>query len=115
MRSGFERTLAAQLKKLGLSFEYEPVKLPFVIERTYCPDFKVGDIYIEAKGLLDQDTRSKMVAVKKAHPHLDIRFVFMRAENKLSKNSKQTYGTWADKHGFPWADGSIPESWFNDE
>lgn len=115
MRSGFERTLAAQLKKAGVSFEYEPVKLPFVIERTYCPDFLLSNgVYIEAKGKLDQDTRSKMVAVKRAHPDLDIRFVFMRAENRLSKNSKQTYAQWADKHGFPWADGTIPDDWLRE-
>lgn len=113
MRSGFERTLAAQLKALGIRYEYEPVKLPFVIERTYTPDFKIGNMYIEAKGKLDQDTRTKMIAVKKAHPDLDIRFVFMRADNKLSKNSRMTYGDWATKNGFQWADRLIPKEWLN--
>lgn len=112
MKSGFERTLAAQLKRYGVKFEYEPDKIDYVLERNYIPDFKIGDMYIEAKGKLDQDTRSKMIAVKKAHPHLDIRFVFMRAENKLSKNSKMTYGQWAERNGFPWADGDIPKEWF---
>lgn len=102
------------MKRLGVVFEYEPVKLPYILERVYIPDFKIGDIFIEAKGKLDQDTRSKMAAVKRAHPELDIRFVFMRANNKLSKNSKQTYGDWADKNGFPWADGVIPEDWFDE-
>lgn len=113
MRSGFERTLAAQLKKRKVRFEYEPVKLPYVLERSYIPDFYISDkaIYIEAKGKLDADTRAKMLAVKKAHPDLDIRFVFMRASNKLSKASKQTYGDWATKNGFQWADGDIPEEW----
>lgn len=96
-----------------MPFEYEPVKLPFVIERTYCPDFylpKQG-IYIEAKGKLDADTKAKMIAVKKAHPELDIRIVFMRGENRLTKRSKTTYMDWAQKNGFVCADGEIPEEW----
>lgn len=113
MRSGFERTIAAQLKKHKVPFDYEPVKLPFVIKRTYCPDFYLPkqDIYIEAKGKLDADTKAKMLAVKEMHPTLDIRIVFMRGENKLSKRSKTTYMQWAEKNGFPAADGEIPEEW----
>lgn len=99
------------MKALKLKFEYEPIKLSFTLHRTYCPDFVIGNVLIEAKGLLDADTRQKMIAVKKAHPELDIRIVFMRANNTLSKNSKTTYGDWATKNGFPWADGRIPEEW----
>lgn len=113
MRSGFERTIAAQLKKHKVAFDYEPIKLPFVIRRTYCPDFYLPkqDIYIETKGKLDADTKAKMIAVKEAHPDLDIRIVFMRGLNKLSKASKKTYMDWAALHGFPAADGEIPEEW----
>lgn len=112
MRSGFERTLSAQLKSAKVAFEYEPVKLPYVLNYTYCPDFRLKNgIYIEAKGVLDQFTRSKMIAVKKAHPDLDIRFVFQNGNNKLSKSSKTTYMKWAEKNGFPAAHGTIPEDW----
>ena len=112
-KSGFERTLAAQMHKARVSFKYEPIKLPYVLERTYCPDFVLSNgVIIEAKGKLDPDTRSKMIAVKKAHPELDIRFVFMRADNKLSKASKTTYAQWAQQNGFQWADSLIPEEWF---
>jgi len=52
-----------------------------------------------------------MLAVKDAHPHLDIRFVFQR-NNTISKNSKTTYGDWADKHGFKWCVfPNIPPDW----
>jgi hypothetical protein len=112
-RSGFERTLMAQMNRAKVRFTYEPIKLPFVIERNYLPDFYIPatGIYIEAKGKLDADTKQKMIAVKKAHPHLDIRIVFMRGSNKLSKASKKTYMDWAAQHGFPAADGEIPETW----
>lgn len=114
MKSGFERTLAAQLRKAKVGFKYEPIKLPYVIEHNYHPDFVLDNgIIIEAKGKLDALTRAKMIAVKKAHPTLDIRFVFMRGGNKLSKRSQTTYMQWAEKNGFPASDGVIPESWLN--
>lgn len=112
MRSGFEKTLAIFLERKGVAYQYEPHSLDYVLERKYHPDFLLPNgIYIEAKGKLDQDTRSKMIAVKKAHPLLDIRMVFMRGENKLSKGSKMTYMDWAKKSGFPAADGEIPLDW----
>lgn len=86
--------------------------MDYVLERKYTPDFLLSNgIYIEAKGKLDQDTRSKMLAVKKAHPELDIRMVYMRGENKLSKGSKMTYMDWSRKNGFICADGEIPLDW----
>lgn len=112
MRSGFERTLAAQLKSKKVKFEYEPLVLDYTISHKYTPDFVIANgVIIEAKGKLDPQTRQKMLAVKAQHPELDIRFVFMRGENKLSKSSKQTYMDWAKKHGFPAADGTIPDEW----
>lgn len=112
-RSGFERTLAAQLKRSKVAFEYETITLPYVLERTYTPDFviKVNGVLIEAKGVLDDDTRAKMLAVKKQNPDADIRFVFMNANNKIRKGSKTTYAMWAEKNGFPWAEGEIPKDW----
>lgn len=108
----FERTLATQLERNKIKYQYEPVKLAYVLERTYCPDFQLPNgIFIEAKGKLDQETRSKMIAVKKAHPDLDIRIVFMKGENKLSRGSKMSYLQWAAKNGFPAADGGIPDEW----
>lgn len=114
LRSGFERTLTLQMKKLKVHYEYEPTKLAYVLERNYIPDFYLPDqdIYIEAKGKLTPEDRTKMKAVKKAYPNLDIRFVFMRGENKLTARGKTTYMQWAEKNGFPAAgDGEIPEEW----
>ena len=112
MRSGLEREVAAILSRLKLKYTYEEDKLPYVIEHNYIPDFRVGDIYIECKGWFKSTDRRKMLAVKKSHPDLDIRFVFQSPYNKLSKRSKTTYAMWADKHGFPWcASYAIPISW----
>ena len=112
MRSGLERQVADLLKELKVKYEYEPDYFPYVIEHKYIPDFRVGDVYLETKGWLKPSDRRKMIAVKKANPDLDIRFVFQAPHNKISKRSKTTYAKWADKHGFPWcAYYAIPTSW----
>ena len=117
-RSNFELTLARSLSDKGIDYEYESQRFTYVPKpRTYTPDFYLTktDIYVEAKGHLDKGDRMKMLLVKEQHPDLDIRFVFLRAHNKIYKGSKTTYGAWADRHGFEWAEGSIPEEWLKDD
>ena len=114
MRSGFERTLDAQLKASGVRYEYEPVKLAYTISHYYLPDWVLANgIHVEAKGRFMKGDTAKMKAVKSAYPELDIRFVFMDAHKRIP-GQKQTHAMWADKHGFPWATGKIPEEWLNE-
>ncbi len=60
-----------------------------------------------------------MRAVKEAHPELDIRFLFMKASSRLQGAQKRKDGTYmtcaeyADKYGFEYAEGVIPEGWFD--
>lgn len=91
------------------------MKIPYVINHTYNPDFILKNgIIIEAKGFLTPDDRRKMKAVKVQHPELDIRFVFSKASNRLSKKSRTTYSMWAQGAGFKWAEGAIPTKWINE-
>lgn len=115
-KSGFERTLAASLSARGVKFLYESTQIPYVLERKYNPDFEIADrgFFIEAKGLLDRDSKAKMLAVKEQHPDIDVRFVFMDANKKIP-GTKQTHGQWASKNGYIWANGQIPEEWLNGE
>jgi hypothetical protein len=113
-RSNFELSLARSLADKGVDYEYESMKVTYLPKpRTYTPDFYIpsSDVYVEAKGHLDKGDRMKMLLVKEQHPDLDVRFVFLRANNKIYKGSKTTYAQWATKHGFEWAEGSIPEEW----
>jgi len=115
-RSIFEFDLASALKKKKVEFDYEKTKVPYVLRKTYTIDMDVypksgGVFYVEAKGVLTPADRTKMRAVKEQHPHLDIRFVFQNAYNKLNKRSKTTYAQWADKNGFQWAHKRIPVEW----
>ena len=55
-----------------------------------------------------------MIAVKKQHPELDIRFVFQNGNDKLTRAKRSvTYGQWATRHGFVWSSGFIPNSWYS--
>lgn len=110
LRSKLEERVWDQLLKTKVPFDYE--EMPVVYEKIYWPDFyvKVAVPYIlEVKGYFCSEDRSKMLAVKKANPTLDIRMLFGR-DNKISKNG-MLYSQWCDKYGFPWAIGEIPERW----
>ena len=114
-RSQFELNLARTLTENKVPFRYEETKFQYIpAPRNYTPDFYLeeSDIYVEAKGHLTKDDRVKMVLIKKQHPDLDVRFVFLRASNKIYKGSKTTYAAWCERHGFEWAEGSIPTDWY---
>ena len=105
----------ARSSKKNLTFEDKSAILPYSIHYRYLPDFQLPNgILIEAKGQLDVNDRRKMVAVKVCWPQKDIRFVFQNARCRLSRYGK-TYGEWAEAAGFPWAEGSIPLAWFDEE
>ncbi len=112
-RSGLEEKVADLLTNLGVKYEYESTKVPYVLRCNYTPDFLLPNgIYLETKGHLTEEDRRKMKAVKAANPELDIRFVFQSPYNKIYKGSKTTYSKWAEKHGFLWcAYHSIPIEW----
>ena len=115
MRSRLEEQVAELLTNLNIEYGYEPDKFNYVIEATYTPDFKVGDIYLETKGFFKPADRRKMLAVKKCNPDLDVRLVFQAPYNKISKNSKTTYAAWAEKNGFQWCPYyDIPLDWLNE-
>lgn len=112
LRSGLEDKIAAQLQEAGVGYEYEKLKVPYSIPHTYNPDFVLSNgIIVEGKGLFTSEDRTKHLAVKKQHPHLDVRFVFSRSASPLYKGSKSTYATWCEKNGYPYADKLIPAAW----
>lgn len=111
MRSGWERTLDTQLKRAKVRYSYESERIPYVINHTYLPDFSLANgIRIEAKGYFRPGDTAKYKAVKAQNPDLDLRFVFMDGDKKISRQ-KNTHGQWCDRNGFKWASGSIPKEW----
>lgn len=115
-KSGLEETISDQIKEKGIDVKYESEKIPYIIpasHHTYNPDFKLPNgIFVETKGRFVAADRKKHLLVKSQNPQLDIRFVFSNSKNKITKNSKTSYGDWCDKNGFKYADKIIPEDWF---
>lgn len=113
----FEERVIDDLNVRDVPFMYEPEKLAYYVERHYVPDLKVGAMYVELKGYFRQDAQRKMKAVKAQHPELDIRFVFQNAQatiqgaKKRKDGSKMTCAEWAERNGFVYSEGTIPEEW----
>ena len=112
-RSKAEKEFANVLADAKIKFEYEPNRIPYVVSKTYLPDFYLVDygFYIEFKGYFKPSDRTKHMLIKEQNPLIDIRFVFMNANMKLNKTSKTSYGFWCDQHGFKWAENKIPDEW----
>ena len=112
-RSKLEEKVATLLKELGVSYEYESTKVPYVIQHNYTPDFLLPNhVYLETKGYWDPADRRKVLAVKRDNPDIDLRMVFQSPYNTISKKSKTTYAKWCDKHDIPWtAYHEIPLEW----
>ena len=116
-RSGLEQDTAKFLKKRGIGFTYEEMKIKWVDPKikTYTPDFVLDNgIIIETKGRFISPDRAKHLAVRDQYPELDIRFVFTNSKSKLYKGSKTTYGMWCNKYEFKYADRYIPEAWLKE-
>ena len=117
-RSGLEERVSEQLAFLGIVDCYETTKIPFLQpekRRTYTPDFILPNgIVVETKGFFTTQDRQKHLWVKEQHPHLDIRFVFTSSKSKIRKGSKTTYADWCVKHGYTYADQSIPVEWIKE-
>jgi predicted nuclease of restriction endonuclease-like RecB superfamily len=109
LKNKFETTIYKQLRRARVNFDYESERIPYILARHYIPDFVIkterGKIYIETKGYLRPEDKSKLIAVKKMHPGIDLRIIFY-AKNKKSIK-------WAEKHGFIYAIERIPNEWLN--
>ena len=114
-RSGLEEIVQAELQTQGVSGEYEQHKIEYTKPATthnYTPDFRLPNgIFVETKGRFVMEDRKKHILIKEQLPNLDIRFVFQNSKNKIRKGSKTTYADWCIKHGFKYADKTVPTEW----
>lgn len=122
-RSGFEDKISEMLVESGIDHGYETEQVEYIKPETkhkYTPDFVVekkvgGKMYIETKGRFVVEDRKKLVLIKQQYPNMDLRILFQNANAKLRKGAKTTYGDWAEKHGFVWADGTeVPKEWLEE-
>ena len=115
-RSKYEKRVYDNRGDRKLAYEPSTPLIVYTTSARYIPDFALGNgVLVETKGYFDARARSKMLAVKKQNPSLDIRILFQRANTRLTKSkNSMMYWQWAEKHGFPWAEGEhIPEEWYD--
>ena len=129
-RSKFESTIGHQLECSRTEYTYEAELIRFIqpaLPRTYKPDFIItsrsgNEIIIEAKGLWTYEDRYKHLLIKQQHPDIDLRFVFQRVSNRISKSSRISYrdicegrgrGVWAGVT-WPYSETTIPEEWLRE-
>lgn len=120
MASKAEVNFAMWMDEMKIEWMYEPEKWDWVPpKRKYTPDFKVMRkdgtyFFVEYKGWLRPEDRTKMKAIKQQYPYIDIRFIFTNASKPIYKGSKTTYAGWAEQHGFFWAEKIMPEEWLEE-
>ena len=118
-RSGLEDRNARVLLDAGVPVVFEAHKIRYSQPeklRTYTPDFILPNgIVIETKGRFVSADRQKHLYVQKAYPLLDLRFVFSKAYETISKTSKTRYCDWCAHKGFQWANGDIPQAWIDEK
>lgn len=131
-RSAFEDRVAESLDKASMPFTYETWSYEYdeplrknlarcvecgstTLVRTgwYTPDFFLENgVVIESKGRFTAADRRKMLAVRKGHPYLDIKMLFMR-DNKIHKRSSTYYSDWCMENNYDFAIGEVPKAWLN--
>lgn len=121
LRSGFERKVAQFLTEREVVYEYETVKVKYIVPETthtYTPDFRLPNgILVEVKGRFTAADRKKMSLAIEQNPDLDIRMLFM-TNNTLNRSSRTTYTDWCDKRGIIChvsSKGEVPMEWLQEQ
>ena len=119
MKSIGEVRCSADMDKRDIKWVYEKDTLRYQhLPQKYTADFTLidnGDLLIEYKGKMTNDTRKKMLSVKRSNPDRRICIVFEKANNKLSSRPNSTrYNQWAESNGFEWSEMIVKEEWLNE-
>jgi hypothetical protein len=107
-KSKLEEKVWNTLIKEYPSVQYEPTRIKFT-QPVQVDENR--EIYLEAKGLLDLETRKKMIWFRECNPDIRIIMLFQNASNKLHRGSKTTYAMWAEANNFEWLD--FRKDWLN--
>jgi len=113
-RSGLEKSVALDLTKRGIDFQYEHERIPYIVERKYLPDFQLPNgIYVEAKGWFRDEDCRKMRLLKAQYPDKEFRFLFQNLNTKV-QSRRFTNQQWAEKYNFAYCEGRVPDAWLKE-
>ena len=116
MKSLGEVRCAADMDKMHIKWEYEAEKLKYQHKvQSYTPDFLLIDgTLIEYKGKMTDETRKKLLSIKRCNPKRRLCIVFEKPNNKISSRpNSQRYWQWAESNGFEWSNQVIDKRWVN--
>jgi hypothetical protein len=115
-RCKMEREVVEAAKQADPQLQYEKLKLPYAVKKTYIPDVYLSNgILVEIKGYFLPSDRTKALLVQQQHPDMEVRFVFANPNTKLGKGSQTTYAQWCERNGFKWAAKRIPVEWIKED
>jgi len=104
-KSAFRSTFEEDVSKILKDFDYEPFTVPYVIERSYRPDFVHNDsgTLVECKGYFRDGDTKKYTSIRDSLPKgQELVFVLMQPNKKIRKGAKMTMSQWCDKEGILW-------------
>jgi predicted nuclease of restriction endonuclease-like RecB superfamily len=114
MKSIGEVRCAADMDSKKIEWKYEIEKLRYQHKvQTYTPDFLLADgTLIEYKGKMTNETRKKLLSIKRCNPKRRLCIVFEKPDNKLSSRpNSQRYWQWAEANQFEWSDQVVDPRW----
>ena len=104
-KSAFRSTFEEDVSKRIKGFDYEPFTVPYVIERSYRPDFvhNASGTLVECKGYFRDGDTKKYTSIRDSLPtRQQLVFVLMQPNKKIRKGAKMTMSQWCDKEGILW-------------
>ena len=104
-KSAFRSTFEEDVSKILKGFDYEPFTVPYVIERSYRPDFvhNASGTLVECKGYFRDGDTKKYTSIRDSLPAgQQLVFVLMQPNKKTRKGAKMTMSQWCDKEGILW-------------
>jgi hypothetical protein len=121
--NSLETRIASDLTSAGISFTYRAKPITYqkpARTAVYTPTFVITDgpkagIVIQNKGRFVTEDRQKHLVLKTQYPDLDVRFVFSRSKDRISRRPDSvTYAAWCERNGFQYADKSVPAAWIEE-
>ena len=104
-KSKFRSTFEDDVSKILTGFDYEPFTVPYIISRSYRPDFvhSASGTLVECKGYFRDGDTKKYTSVRDSLPEEQrLVFVLMQPNKKIRKGAKMTMSQWCDKEGILW-------------
>jgi|DEB0MinimDraft_10_1074344.scaffolds.fasta_scaffold02900_4 hypothetical protein len=104
-KSAFRSTFEEDVSKILKGFDYEPFTVPYIIERSYRPDFvhNASGTLVECKGYFRDGDTKKYTSIRDSLPTgQQLVFVLMQPNKKIRKGAKMTMSQWCDKEGILW-------------